>query len=115
MQNQPNTIIIPQLPDTTPTDTLNPDKQNSGNLQIKDSTDASSATLPAADISTLSAIPLSFGEQQYTLINFGGQTLQIPIVNLGNTSLSLQTITTDESIGQNSGDLDISVILFVRV
>uniref|UniRef100_A0A7M5UYT5 Integrase catalytic domain-containing protein n=1 Tax=Clytia hemisphaerica TaxID=252671 RepID=A0A7M5UYT5_9CNID len=109
IQNQTNTIIIPQLAETNPTnDTLNPDKQNDGNVQIKDANNASSTTLPATDISTLSAIPLSFGEQQYTLINFGGQTLQIPIVNLGNTSLSLQTITTEESLGQNSTDLESS-------
>ena len=101
----PNTIIIPQLSPSNETgdSALDPNKTMQSE-EMKNSTTTSTIT---ADLSNLGSIPLSFGEQQYTLINFGGQTLQIPVVNIANTSISLQ-VPSDTSMthqDDNGGDV----------
>lgn len=99
----PNTIIIPQLQqqqaqatenttggnNTSVVDTKTSDEIAATVVAATEMADASTTTI-TTDLSNLGSIPLSFGEQQYTLINFGGQTLQLPVMNISNTSISLQ-------------------------
>ena len=96
LQNPSDTILISQLPTGGASDTLNSEKS----LETSELKDPDT-NLPTELIntSTLSAIPLSLGEQQYTLIGtnlgVGGQTIQIPVVNIRNGSIALQALQTD--------------------
>lgn len=96
-----DTILISQLPG---------DATGLGHHQHKDLT-STRVDLKGTDISTelinssaLAGIPLSLGDQQYTIIstNLGvdGQTIQIPVVNIGSTSISIQG---DPSDSMNQG------------
>lgn len=104
----PNTIIIPNLPTTNENNDTTLDNTNKTmdtDDEMKSTTTTSTLT---ADLSNLGPIPLTFGEQQYTLINFGGQTLQIPVVNLGNTSISLQVPNDPSMAHQDETGADVS-------
>ena len=87
-----NTILISQLPSSS---------SNTNNLNDEDKHEAiglKNGVLQSHLInsSTMESLPLTLtGNQQYTIIstNLGvnGQAIQIPVVNLANTSLSIQT------------------------
>ena len=88
LQNNPDTILLPQLSTDSTGDALDPNG-------IKENEACISTDL--MNNSGLSALPLSLGDQQFTLIstNYGGQTIQIPVVNIGNTSIALQAVQQD--------------------
>jgi len=98
LQNPSDTILISQLPTGSTNDTLDPEKSLE-TAELKGSETTLSTEL--INTSALSAIPLSLGDQQYTLIGtslgVGGQTIQIPVVNIGNTSIALQALQTDHN------------------
>ena len=103
----PNTIIIPNLPETNENNDTDLDSNKTMETDDEMKNTAATSTI-TADLSNLGSIPLTFGEQQYTLINFGGQTLQIPVVNLGNTtSISLQ-VPNDPSMGRQDDSNSVS-------